>query len=212
MEVTAPPPAATTLLSAGITPTLLTAGTGTVNQKVYATAPIAPAPNALITVAVLGHASAGAGSPTVSGGGMTGWQEVATTTFESISVPKKRMSVYRAMSATPGSGPITITFNKTESNAEWIVVQWDGVDISGANGAGAIVQTGTASTDGATGVAVTLAPLGNANNVAFGVFGANARVLSITPGGGFAEIAEQPSGESPLADLQAEWATNDNSV
>ena len=30
----------------------------------------------------------------------------------------------------------------------------------------------------------------------------------MTPGAGFTEIAEQPSGESPAADLESEWATN----
>ena len=43
-----------------VTQTLLTVGNNTVNQKVYPTASIAPAANALITVAVLGHNSTAA--------------------------------------------------------------------------------------------------------------------------------------------------------
>ena len=50
------------------TPTLLTVGNNTVNQKIYTTASIAPAANALITIAVLGHNSTAAPpSPTVTG-------------------------------------------------------------------------------------------------------------------------------------------------
>src|SRR3990172_7695187 len=65
-----------------ITQTLLTAGNNTVNQTVYTTAAITPAPSTLITVAVLGHREAGATpSPTLSGGGMAAWTEVASGTL-----------------------------------------------------------------------------------------------------------------------------------
>jgi WD40 repeat protein len=116
------------------------------------------------------------------------------------------------MSPSPGSGPLTITFSKTVSHCQWIVSQWDGVDPSGVNGAGAIVQTGSSRADAVTGLAVTLGALGDANNVAYGVFGVRQKVLAVTPGTGFTEIAEQPSAESPLSDLEAEWATNDNTI
>ncbi len=49
-----------TQVSTAITHTLLTSGNNTVNQKVYSTAAIAPAPNTLITIAVLGHNSTSA--------------------------------------------------------------------------------------------------------------------------------------------------------
>jgi K+-transporting ATPase c subunit len=34
----------------------------------------------------------------------------------------------------------------------------------------------------------------------------------VSPGAGFTEIAEQPSGESTPSDLQAQWATNDPTI
>jgi len=201
------------LAPATITHTLLTAGKDTVNQKIYTTASISPAPNTLITLAVLGHRGpTAATSPTVTGGGMAAWEEVATVTFDTISVPQKRLTIYRAMSASPGSGPLTISFASTVSNALWIVSQWNGVDPTGVNGAGAIVQTGSARADAGTGLTVTLAPFAHANNVAYGVFGVKKNVLSVTPGAGFTEISEQPSGESTTSDLQAEWRTNDNTI
>jgi Big-like domain-containing protein len=201
------------LVSTPITQTLLTSGNNTVNRKVYTTASISPAPNALITLAVLGHRGPGAPlSPTVTGGGMANWTQVATVTFASIGTPQKRMTIYRALSASPGSGPLTITFPTAVANAQWIVSQWDGVDLTGVNGAGAIAQTGSARADAGNGLTVTLAPFADPNNVAYGVFGVKKKVLAVTPGPGFTEIAEQPSGESPLSDLQAEWATNDNTI
>ncbi len=204
----------TPLSSAGsITHTLLTSGNNTVNQRIYTTAAIAPAPNALITVAVMGHNSTAAvASPTLSGGGMTAWTEVATISFDAVATPHKRLTIYRAMSAAPGSGPLTITFSSSQSHCQWIVSRWDGVDITGVNGAGAIGQTGSTRGDAVNGLAVPLAAFGNANNVAYGVFGVRQNVLAVTPGTGFMEIAEQPSGESPLSDLQVEWAINDNTI
>jgi uncharacterized repeat protein (TIGR01451 family) len=196
-----------------ITHTLLTAGNNTANQKVYTTASIAPAPNRLITVAVLGHqGTSAAPSPTLSGGGMSAWTEVASETFDAVGTPHKRLTIFRAMSASPGSGPLTITFSATVSNSQWIVSQWGGVDLSGVNGAGAIVQSGSTSGDAVTGLTTTLGAFGNANNVAYGVFGVDRNVATVTPGAGFTEIAEQPSGETAAADLQAEWKTNDPTI
>ncbi|MGH7512341.1 MAG: Ig-like domain-containing protein [Gemmatimonadales bacterium] len=195
-----------------ITHTLLTAGSDPANTKTYTTASISPAPNTLVTLAVMGQAGSAAPSPVVTGGGMASWVEVVSTTFDSVTVPQKRLTIFRAMSAAPGSGPITIKFGPTESNCQWIVSQWDGVDLSGANGAGAIGQTGAIHADKVTSLAVTLGAFGSSANVAYGVFGVKKNTAAITPGAGFAEIAEQPSGETTAADLQAEWAVNDNSI
>ena len=210
VEVTDPPPPPT---SHPIAHTLLTSGNNTANQRAHTTAPISPAPNTLITVAVLGHnSSSAAPSPTLSGGGMSAWTEVATVTFDALSKPLKRMTVYRAMSSSPGSGPITITFNKSQSNAQWIVSQWTGVDVSGTNGAGAIVQSASDRAEAVNGLALSLAPFGDQNNIAYGVFGIRSSVPAVNPGAGFMEIAEHGSAENPASALQAEWAPNDHTI
>ena len=189
-----------------ISHSLLAAGNDPLNTSVYTTASIAPAPNTLITVAVMGHRSpTAAAAPVLSGGGMTSWDQVASVTFDSLAVPFKRITIFRAMSASPGSGPLTITFPQTQSNAQWIISQWDGVDLSGVNGAGAIVQTGSARADNVANLSVGLAPFTHANNVAYGVFGVREKTVLVTPGVGFSEIFEQPSNESTPSDLQAEW-------
>jgi hypothetical protein len=197
-----------------ITTALLTAGSNAVNQRVYQTAAVSPAPNTLVTLAVLGRNQAGASpDPVVTGGGMTSWTVVASMTFDVVGAPTRRLTVYRAMSPAPGSGPITITFAGTaQGNAQWIVSQWDGVDLSGENGAGAIVQAGTAQGDAVSGLTVPLAVFGHANNVAYGAFGVAKNVVTVTPGLGFTEISEQPSGESTPGDLQTQWAMNLNTI
>jgi hypothetical protein len=154
-------------IAGGIAQTLLTSGNNAVNQKIYSTASIAPAPNTLITVAVLGHNSTTApASPTLTGGGMTVWTVVASVTFDGVATPHKRLTVYRAMSAGPGSGPLTITFASSVSNCQWLVSQWSGVDLSGANGSSAINQTASTLGDGVSGLTVGLGAFGNPNDVA----------------------------------------------
>ncbi|HET9708476.1 MAG TPA: hypothetical protein VFP39_09240, partial [Gemmatimonadales bacterium] len=195
--------------SGAITQTVLAIGNDPTNQKTCTTATITPASNALITIAVLGHNSTSAPpSPVVSGGGMTLWAEVASVTFDGVATPHKRMTIFRAMSSAAGSGPVTITWNASVSNCQWILSQWTGVDPGGVNGAGAVVQAVSGSIDASNGLALTLAPLGAAGNVAYGVFGTNSKVVAITPGAGFTKIGESPSGESPGADLLAEWLVN----
>ncbi|MGH7339651.1 MAG: hypothetical protein ACREKH_04105, partial [Candidatus Rokuibacteriota bacterium] len=195
-----------------ISQTLLTSGTDVNNVRIYTTASIAPAPNALVTVAVLTHqSSAAASAPTLTGGGMAGWVLVATVAYNGAT-PLDRVSIYRAMSASPGSGPITITSSVTVSNCQWIVSQWQGVETSGANGAGAIVQTGSSTGAAVTGLTVSLASFAAAANVAYGVFGiANATPIAAA-GSGFTAIGQQGSGESTVGDLFAEWAFNDNTI
>lgn len=192
-----------------ITQTLLTSGNNPVNQRVYTTAGIAPAANALITVAVLGHSSSAAPAvPALTGGGMSAWTVVSSITFDGVATPHKRLTVYRALAAAPGSGPLTITFASSVSNCQWVVMQWSGVDPSGTNGAGAIVQTGSSTGDAATGLTVNLSGFGNTSDVAFGVFGIAKNTAAVTPGAGFTELAEQPSVEGTQADLEAESQTN----
>jgi hypothetical protein len=196
-----------------ITQTLLTVANNTVNQKIYTTASISPAPNTLITVAVLGHNSSSApASPIISGGGMSGWTEVATIIYDPLTLPLKRVTIYRAMSASPGTGPITITFDRNVSHAQWIVSQWGGVDISGVNGSGAIVQSASSASEAVNGMALTLAPFADENNVAFGVFSVRSSAAAVTAGAGFTEIAEVGSAESPASALQAQWMPNNNTI
>jgi hypothetical protein len=197
----------------GITQTLLTAGSDITNQRIYTTASIAPAANALITIAVIGHTSlAVSADPTITGGGVSAWTVVASTTLDPLATPHKRMTVYRAMSAAPGNGPITITFSTTQSNAAWIVSQWTGVDQTGSNGSGAIVQTKTAGADAVSSIATTLSPLGGPNNVAYGVVGTNGSAVGINPAAGFTKISEQRPAEGTASIIEALWAANQTAV
>jgi Domain of unknown function (DUF1929)/Bacterial Ig-like domain (group 2) len=206
-------PVAPASSATGIVHTLLTAGTSTVDQAACTTASITPAANALVTIAVLAHNTGSAApSPKVTGGGMTSWTQVKTLAFDNNTTPHKRMSVFRALSASPGSGPVKITFTTPQANCEWSVAQWQGVVTTGTNGSDAIVQSSTARGENVTGRTVTLNPFADPTNVAFGVFGVARNAVGITPGAGFLETAEQPSGETPPSDLETEWSVGDNTI
>ncbi|HKE90007.1 MAG TPA: Ig-like domain-containing protein, partial [Gemmatimonadales bacterium] len=192
--------------SADITHTLLTSGNNAANAKVYTTASISPAPNALITVAVLTRRSGGGLTPTVTGGGMAAWDLVASVDFDTQGSPTKRLIIFRALSGSPGTGPLTIKFAGSVSNCQWIVSQWGGVETSGTNGSGAIVQSATARSDAATSLSVPLATFASANDVAYSVVGVAKNGPIVTPGTGFTELAEVSSGETSA--LEAEWAVN----
>jgi hypothetical protein len=208
--------AAVTVTASGsggtITHTVLTSGHDPTNTQTYTTASIAPAPNTLVIVAVLTHqGSAAAPSPTLTGGGMASWEVVATVAYDG-STPLDRLTIYRAMSTSPGSGSITIKSSVTVSNCQWIVSQWSGVDVSGTNGSGAIVQTGSSSGTSVNGLTVTLAPFASSSDAAYGAFGVASATAVVTAGSGFTTIDQQPSGESTIGDLFAEWAVNLNSI
>ncbi len=196
----------------GIAHTLLTSGVVLTNQNTTTTASISPAPNTLVTITLLSHRSTATISPTVTGGGMASWDLVASVDFDTLALPHRRLSIYRAMSATPGSGPITFKFTNQVSNLEWSVSQWTGVETSGVNGAGAIGQTGSTRADAVNGLSVALAPFASPANVALGAFGVNSQVAAITPGAGFSELSELPANEGTRGDLQTEWAVNQPTV
>jgi hypothetical protein len=195
----------------GITHTLLTSGHDPTNTSTFTTASIAPAANALVTVAVLTHqSSAAAPDPTLTGAGMT-WQVVASVAYDGAT-PLDRLTIFRAMSATPGSGPITIKTSVTVSNCQWIVSQWGGVDQSGTNGSGAIVQTKSASGASVTTLSPALAAFASASDVAYGAFAVANSSAIITAGSGFTTIAQQPSGEGTVGVVMTEWAVNKPAV
>ena len=213
-ETTVVPVAAAPASSAtGIIHTVLAAGNSAVDQQVCTTASIAPAANALVTVAVLGHhASSAAPSPKVTGGGMTTWTQVKTLAFDNNATPHQRLSLFRALTASPGSGPVKITFTTTQANCQWVVEQWQGVVTTGTNGSDAVAQSATARGENVAGRTITLNAFADPGNVSFGVFGVARSTAGVAPGAGFTEITEQPSGETPPSDLQTEWSTGDNTI
>ena len=167
-----------------ITRTLLTAGgfNSSNGNADYKTTSFTPASNALILATVRFQLTAGTpATPILTGNGLT-WVEVAGVNFSTIATPLKRISVFRALGASPTTGPLTINIGRaSQGNAGWVVEQFTGVDTSGTNGSGAIVQSGTNASD-TSASSITLSAFGSTSNLGFGGFGAGTTGLSPSTG------------------------------
>ena len=124
----------------------------------------------------------------------------------------KRLTVYRAMGASPSTGTIVITFANALNGCNWSVLDVSGVDTTGTNGSGAIVQAVTGSNASAgTSLSITLAAFGSASNATFGTFATDISG-NITPGTGFTEIGEA-STASPVLTINSQYQlANDTTV
>lgn len=195
-----------------ITKTNLTTGTNTTDATSFQTGSITPTANRLVLLAVLSTiASTTPNTPTASGNGLT-YVEIANITFHTIASPWSRLTIFRAMGASPSTGRITMDFGgQTQGSCNWSVSEYDGIDTSGSNGSGAIVQSATNSADSSAGpLTVTLAAFGNANNATFAAFGSGLNG-SFAPNGGLTEIHDVAT-SSPAATLETCWsASNDTS-
>lgn len=195
-----------------ITKTNLTSGSNTTDATSFQTANITPTANRLVLVAVLSSiASTPPNAPTLTGNGLT-YVKITEVTFHTIASPWSRLSLWRAMGASPTTGRITIDFGaQTQGCCVWSVSEYDGINTGGTNGSGAIVQSQIAQADASAGpLAVTLSAFGHADNATFAAFGSGLNG-SFSPNGGLTEIHDTAT-SSPATTLETCWsASNDTS-
>ena len=187
--------------------TNLTSGISPTSASTYTTASISPGANNLDVVSVESFSGTAVAIPTVTGAGGT-WVQIATQVSASNS---RRVTLFRDLSASPGSGPLTIDFGGQLQNANvgWSVDEFSGVDTSGTHGSGAILQSvGALSTTTSTGITVNLAALSSPNNSVMGYVRTN-QLNPITAGAGFTELSQQTA---TGATAEAEWALNQTAV
>lgn len=193
-----------------VTAANLTASRTGTDANSFSTAAVTPSSaNNLVLVTVYNSLVGGSATlPSISGGGVTTWVQVATAL--STGTNTERITVFRGMTASPGAAAaITITFGgTTQSACGWSVDEFANVDTSGTNGSGAVVQALTATDNGSvTSGLVTLAAFSSVNNATFGAFGHNNNE-STTAGTGFTRLCDQ-FGTGPTTGLATEFR-NDN--
>jgi hypothetical protein len=164
-------------------------GSGT-NATSYTTASISPASNSLILIAVESDLSGTPPKPTISGCSLT-WVEVIDCHFDQ-SGTQHRLTVYRALGASPTTGTVTIDYGATTATGcTWSIDQFQNVDTTGTNGSGAIVQSAK-TTEPASGSTTSItATLGSA------ITSGNAAYTAATWEA--AESGTRESGWTPLA-------------
>lgn len=170
---------------------LLTSGGDGTTKTTYTTGTFTPSPNKLVLITV---ANSRGGVITdiasISGCGLT-FEKVSTITTGDI---RQRHSLWKAVSSSTSTGSLSITMVSADStNCQWIVTEFDGVDVSGTNGANAIVQVGSTILDSPAPsgtVTVTLNQFAKNTNAAFGAFRIQLTTTTLTAGSGYTQIAE----------------------
>lgn len=185
-----------------VTATHLTTGSDTTNQTgPYSTASITPTANRLVLAAVAVTVGA---SPTpaltLSGCGLT-WVQVDQTVAGARTV-----HLFRAMGAAPTAGVLSITGDGTTTmtSALWTVAEFAGVDTSGTNGSGAIVQSVNAKPANTTSVSVAFGSAITAGNATFGAV-APAVAEAPAAGSGWTSLGSTTQ-TAPTTGLLGEWA------
>ena len=196
----------------------LTAGGTGVDATSFTTASITPTANRLILACAHTVQSTPFVTPVVTGNGLT-WVNINTRT-QGVN---DHFTLFRALGASPSAGGVT--FNYTGTNIvriTWSIIEIDGVDTSGTNGSGAIVQSAVNSGDNTSNtLTVTLASFADAvNNAAVGAFGVRSASDTLVAGTGFtfinqATIAEfsTTGTEFQLGEdttVNASWTNNAN--
>jgi hypothetical protein len=173
---------------ATVTCALLTSGATTTDAATAVTASVAPGANRALYAAMISATGAGPTAPTVNGAAMgLTWAQVASVTF---SGGNRRLTVLRAMGASPSAGAITYDFAaQVQTSMAWSVIECQGVDTTGTNGSGATVQSVTASVSAATTLNATLAALEHPNNRALCMVGLDIN-STVTPDADFVELSD----------------------
>ena len=182
-----------------VTQTVLTGGSSTTDGTSFQTATITPAANNLILLCISGQ-SASAMNPVISGNGLT-WVLIGNT---STGANVRTTFLYRAMGASPTAGKITISDSVTYTQLLWTVVQCGGVDTSGTNGSGAIVQSITGSQTAVTSFSTSLVSAITAGNASLAVVGCN-NAVTISAGTNWTSI-DQESQTSQTQGQMVEFA------
>lgn len=192
----------------------LTSGSSTTDGTSFSTASITPAANALILLTFLsrrGDSVEPAVPSSVTGNGLT-WVQVNSIYYDTTSTSRRTLTVFRAMGDSPSTGAISITVPATLTSAVWSVDQFTGVDTSGTNGSGAVVQSATNLTASGTSLTATLSSFGSTNNATFGAFGNSDGLFSSTAGSGFAKLGDAADAETSSR-CTTEWlVSNDTTV
>lgn len=194
-----------------VTTNHLTTSGNTSAGTAYSSASISPTGNRLVLAAIAHSASGVQPVPTISGGGMTTWNQVNTVEINGF----VRISVFRALQSSPSSGALSITFSASQDRCAWSIVELIGIDTGGSNGSNAVVQSATGAVSGSgTSVTATLGDFSNVGNATFGaaVVQSNPE-RTISPGSGFTEIAEYNAPAGNFIAIQTEFKnTNDTTV
>lgn len=195
-----------------ITNNPLTSNRDTNDLTSYTTASITPAANRLVIAVLYAQgASVNPVTPTMTGNGLT-WVNHMDFLWDTVGATRARTTVFRTMGASPSSGTCSLAYGTAPNSCSWSIFEFDGVDTSGSNGAGAVnANTGTTTADAAagTGATITLSALASTDNAVVGGWGHQANEQT-NPGTPSWNEIHDVFGATPTNGLMTEWKINDN--
>lgn len=195
----------------------LTSGYDTDGNSTASTSSVSPSANKLLLLTVLSRTAitADPNQPTVTGNGLT-WVAVDSLLWDTSSSSRKKTTVFRAMGSSPSTGAISIDFGgQNQTHVSWGLEEFTGIDTSGTNGSGAIVQTakGFDDTTEQASFTVTLGAFSNINNATFGAWGCGDDSSPTTAGEGFTKYSDVTISGAGDPRLTTEFKnSNDTSV
>lgn len=194
---------------------LVTAESDTDSTTTYTTGTVTYGANELVLAWVSVRA---ASAITISGVTLSGasgtWTEIDSQATGAGGTGQ--LKAFRCLNGTGGSGAVTISVASagvTITGCHWSFVKVTGVDTSGTNGSGAVVQSVKANdaTNDATFDGLALATFTSSRNRGVGGFAVHLTV-DVTAGGGWTEIAQTTGASAPAHTLETAFgALNDPS-
>ncbi|HET9667355.1 MAG TPA: hypothetical protein VFP09_11380 [Desertimonas sp.] len=187
----------------------LTTASNDVDATSFTTASISPTADRLVLAAIWNGATGANPQPTVTGNGLT-WVLVDQAAYD-VSGTFGILHLFRAMGSSPSSGAVTIDYGATTIlGCGWSIVEWGGVDTSGTNGSGAIVQSVDAIGTSAS-ADVTLAAFADTDNPTFAALAQQTADVE-TPGAGFTRLGRSATA-TPVTSITTFYnLNNDTSV
>lgn len=110
---------------------------------------------------------------------------IGSVGYHSTSAPIKRLFVYRYLGSSFTGGWTVTVAAPGWTSASWSWMEFDGIDTSGTNGAGAIVQSGSTAGGGVTSFTIDLANITSSNNALVGGYGSANNTDDFTVGTNF---------------------------
>jgi hypothetical protein len=169
--------------------------------------PSITASNNRLYVAFVSTSSASGGTAPaatgVSGAGLT-FTQIGTPGGVLYSGTLRRIQAWRALVASGATtGSIAISLDATSTGMDAVLLEFDGVNTSGTNGSGAIVQSATNNATGATALTVTLAAFGSSSNRPVAFFN-HRESEATTEKPGYTELDDGVHA-APVAGAECEW-------
>lgn len=163
------------------------------SNTVFNTAAFTPTANRLVLATVFADSDPlNAAIPiSVTGNGMTWVLVNSKVQLALVGKSAAIIAVYRAMSAAPANGALTVTFGAAQNTVLINVTEFSNVDTSGVDGSGAIAQSGTASSNSSANPSLALAAVNpNAKNAVIGFSSNEVNPYAATPEAGWTEYRD----------------------